>query len=318
LYLDNIEGFPVLFPKSLVYATLTCVAVTAIPAHATETSTSTVPVEISAQEVTRKVNVAGRQHMLSQRMAKASCLMTSDISAERHFEQLTQAHSLFARSDAALRYGDAEIGLGPETRRAVMRALEKVDSPWYRYDRLIRQVVSDRTTDEVDIERLSLVSVEVLRHMNAAVNQTARSYGNVLPDVPLALTITIDVAGRQRMLSQKAMKELCLGYQGTDPAAHLAALEGTISMFDLSLTALQQGFADVGVLAPPNSAIADQLALVRDLWAPIHDQYRSTIERGSVDAVMLEQMAPATDFLLQEMNRAVGMYEADTRMAATH
>jgi hypothetical protein len=273
--------------------------------------------EISAQEVTRKVNVAGRQRMLSQRMAKASCLMTSDIAVERHFEQLTQAHALFSRSDAALRNGDAEIGLGPEQRRAVMRALEEVDGPWYRYDRLIRQVVSERTTDQVDIERLSLVSLEVLRHMNAAVNQTARSYGNVLPDVPLALTITIDVAGRQRMLSQKAMKELCLAHQAADPAAHLGTLQGTIEMFDLSLTALQNGFADVGVLAPPNSDIADQLALVRELWTPIQAQYRAAIEQGIVDHAMLEQMAPATDFLLQEMNRAVGMYEADTRMAAS-
>lgn len=277
-----------------------------------QTDISATSAPISAQEVTRKVNIAGRQRMLSQRMAKASCLMVADVSPERHFDQLTSAHALFQRSDSALRVGDAEFGLGPEQRRAVMRALEKVDSPWYRYNRLLQRVISNRNLDAGSVENLSSVSVEVLRHMNAAVNQTARSYGNVLPDVPMALTITIDVAGRQRMLSQKAMKELCLAYQAADPSAQFGTLSGTIQMFDLSLTALEQGFPDVGVLAPPNPGIAEQVALVRGLWTPIHEQYKSAITSGVVEADLLERMAPATDLLLQEMNRAVGMYEADS------
>ncbi|MGB0499112.1 MAG: type IV pili methyl-accepting chemotaxis transducer N-terminal domain-containing protein [Rubricella sp.] len=267
--------------------------------------------DITALEVTRKVNIAGRQRMLSQRMAKASCMIAAGVDEGTHYDQLTQAYDLFVRSDDALRYGNADMGLGPEQRRAVMRALERIDTPWAGYSRIVEGVIEEGSIERGEVALVSEASVEVLRLMNMAVNQTARSYGDSLPDVPLALTITIDVAGRQRMLSQRAMKELCLLHVTGDAATYGPMLESTMNVFDLSLTALQEGFADVGVMAAPNEEIAAQLAHVRELWTPIFAEFSEAVAEGSVDFEELSLLAQTSDVLLREMNTAVGMYELD-------
>lgn len=263
---------------------------------------------ITAIEVTHKVNIAGRQRMLSQRMAKAACMMSADIGAPQHFQQMSSAYDLFVRSDNALRYGSVEMELPAENRRAVMRALGRIDVPWAGYSNIIEEVMDEGTAAPDEMVILSAASNEVLKFMNMAVNQTARSYGNVLPDVSLSLTITIDVAGRQRMLTQKAMKETCLMFI-TGDEGFAQGLERTISLFDLSLTALEDGFEDVGVMAAPNGEIAQQLAYVRELWTPIHAHLRAASAAGAIDGQTLADLALDTDVLLREMNRAVGMYE---------
>ncbi|MEL6584195.1 MAG: type IV pili methyl-accepting chemotaxis transducer N-terminal domain-containing protein [Pseudomonadota bacterium] len=264
--------------------------------------------DISAEEVTRKVNIAGRQRMLSQRMAKASCMMSQGIGEGTHFDQLTQAYDLFQRSDNALRFGDESMGLTEERRQAVLRALRRIDGPWIGYSNIIEDVIDAGAAEQAEMSDLSDTSLQVLKFMNMAVNQTARSYGNVLPDVPLSLTITIDVAGRQRMLTQKAMKETCLLFL-TGDISHALSLEGTTSLFELSLTALQEGFADVCVMAAPNTEIAEQLALVRNLWEPIRLELDRATLSGRVNREVLTRLARDSDVLLREMNRAVGMYE---------
>lgn len=263
---------------------------------------------ITAAEVTRKVNVAGRQRMLSQRMAKASCLMAAEIDAGTHFTQLTQAYDLFQRSNAALRVGDESMGLGPEQRQAVLRSLQAIDTPWIGYSNIVADVIDAGTAEAGRMETMSEASVSVLTLMNRAVNQTARSYGSVLPDVPMALTITIDVAGRQRMLTQKAMKETCLLYVTGDPA-YARALAGTVGLFDLSLSALQDGFEDVGVMAAPSPMIAGQLGLVRDLWEPMKVEFLTAASEERIPEEALMGLAARSDVLLFEMNKAVGMYE---------
>ena len=154
----------------------------------------------TAIEATRKVNIAGRQRMLSQRMAKAACLMSRDISFASTYDQLTQAYSLFQRSDLALRVGDEELGLSVEGLPAVQNALSAIDGPWATYSSLLETAVDSGLIEQADLESLDAESRAVLKHMNIAVFKTARAYAAVVPQLPLGLAITVDVAGRQRML----------------------------------------------------------------------------------------------------------------------
>ena len=165
---------------------------------------------IKAAEVTRKVNVAGCQRMPLRRMAKASCLMATQIDAGTHFTRLTQAYDLFERSNAALWVGDEAMGFQPEQRQAVLRSLQAIDTLWIGYSNIVTDVIDAGTVEADRMEPMSEASVSVLMLMNRVVNQTARSYGSVLQDVPMALIIIIDVAGHQRRLTQKTMKETCL------------------------------------------------------------------------------------------------------------
>ena len=132
--------------------------------------------DVTAEEATRRVNVAGRQRMLSQRMAKAACLMSTGIAADDHRGQMDAAYALFLQSDAALRVGDPEMGLQEETLNQVLNALSEIDTPWAAYRRVIELAQREGAVPEDRLMPLNATSLEVLRTMNAAVNTTARGY----------------------------------------------------------------------------------------------------------------------------------------------
>ena len=262
-----------------------------------------------AVEAAKKVNVSGRHRMLSQRMAKATCLMARDISFATTFDQLTQSYSLFQRSDVALRSGDAELGLRSEELPEVLEALSAIDQPWANYRTILETAIETGTVDQGGLETLDDQSREVLKYMNMAVFKIARAYANVVPEVPLGLTITIDVAGRQRMLTQKAVKEACLMTFAADPLIYADRLYETIDLFDLSLKALRDGYEDVGVIPAPTREIDRKLLEVAGLWEPV----KAILNRAAQGEVLsdrdLSRVARLSEPLLQTMNEAVGLYE---------
>ncbi|QPH53286.1 type IV pili methyl-accepting chemotaxis transducer N-terminal domain-containing protein [Pontivivens ytuae] len=278
-----------------------------VPTGASADTTSNAPV--TAEEAAYRVNVAGRQRMLSQRMAKAACLASTGIATETHLSQLDAAYDLFQRSDAALRVGDPDFNLPAERYQSVLTALSEIDGPWRAYGRMIDTTIADGSIEEERLMVLDAASVEVLDRMNAAVNRTARAYGDAGPRVPLALTVTVDIAGRQRMLTQRAVKEVCLMQVADNPQDYADRLTRTVEIFDLSLAALQNGLPDAGVLAAPNEEIAGQLAEVDRQWQAVHGIFDRAAAGEVLDADTLADLADRVEPLLAAMHAAVGMYE---------
>jgi hypothetical protein len=268
---------------------------------------------VTAIEAARKVNVSGRQRMLSQRMAKAACLMARDISFATTYDQLTQAYTLFQRSDDALRAGDEQMGLSAEDIPEVVKALSAIDEPWSGYRGILEASVDTGAVLEGELETLDDRSRDVLKYMNIAVFKIARAYADVVESVPLGLTITIDVAGRQRMLTQKAVKEACMMAVSSDPAVHADRLNETMELFDLSLKALRDGYEDVGVIAAPTREIDRKLQEVAGLWEPVKNILRRAAEGQVLSDRDLSRVARMSEPLLQTMNEAVSLYEGTER-----
>lgn len=261
-----------------------------------------------ADDAKRRVNLAGRQRMLSQRMSKAACFILTGVDEDNHRQMLDGAFNLFTTTHDALQFGSEEAGLMVETHLPIIAALGEVDSQWRTYAIELQPIMDGSSIDQDALASLNASGLDVLRTMNATVGKTARTYGESLPDLPLILSITIDLAGRQRMFTQKMSKEFCLIDAGVNIAANTATLAETQSFFNSTLEALISGFPGV-VLEAPNAEIRTKLLEVRDLWAgpnavitavaggaPITDADRATIARD-VEAVLVA------------MNQAVGMYE---------
>ena len=264
---------------------------------------------VTAEEATRKVNIAGRQRMLSQRMAKAACLMSQELSYGSSFDQMTMAYELFERSDHALRHGNSDMGLQPEAMPSVLNALSNIDEHWLQYHVIMEDSIATGNVHANELEALDISGLQVLKFMNIAVFQTARSYANVSPDLPLGVTITVDVAGRQRMLSQRAVKEACMMRVASDPSIYATRLTETVHLFDLSLNALLVGFEPAGVIAAPTTDIENKLKEVRILWNPI----KGMMDRAAAGEILSDAdliwLAAETEPLLRTMNEAVGLYE---------
>ncbi len=127
--------------------------------------------------------------------------------------------------------------------------------------------------------------------------------------------LVINLAGRQRMLSQKAAKEaLSLG-QGTG-AQDRAGLDATVAVFEKTLSALRSGGAapltlDPGgamaVLPPSSEAVGAQLDEVRRHWTA----FRSLLDDPG-DPALRARIAGDSVAVLGAMNKAVGMLQHES------
>lgn len=122
-------------------------------------------------------------------------------------------------------------------------------------------------------------------------------------------SLVINLAGRQRMLSQKLTKELLLfseGYLSVEKTA------GTINVFHDTLNSLQHGgrapldldqtkFAELP--KPKSSEVVDQLLKVDTEWKQFRKSALKILKEK--DTSSLEQIKKSNVSLLEEMNNAV-------------
>ncbi len=135
----------------------------------------------------------------------------------------------------------------------------------------------------------------------------------------------INLAGRQRMLSQKYSKEFLeqvLDQTGSESARGQASGD-TRRLFELTLAALIQGgetFADLAGTASvelppaPSAEIQTQLHDVQTLWAKLVVSADKTLSPGVQPeryAAALAEFKALNPQVLKEMNVAVGMFQAE-------
>ncbi|MEO1423957.1 MAG: type IV pili methyl-accepting chemotaxis transducer N-terminal domain-containing protein [Pseudomonadota bacterium] len=267
---------------------------------------------ISAEEALDRINLTGRQRSLSQRIARAACYISEGIETAAKFDELVGAYDLFVATEDGLRNGDPALGLQAEQFRRVIKALDRIEAPWTTYSTIVSGVMEEAAVEPALLEPLDAASLEVLTFMNIAVSTTARAYGSVTPQIPLSEAITLDIAGRQRTLIMKSVKEACLVRALGPSAERQETLVTTIQNFDLSLSKLKTGFEGLGLTPPPSMEAARQLDVVTDLWQdvkPILDQAATGVRLSDLE---LSRLSRLSNQLYREMNVAVDLYrEAD-------
>jgi hypothetical protein len=141
--------------------------------------------------------------------------------------------------------------------------------------------------------------------------ETVSAYGRVARKGALVsvLTVALNLSGRQRMLTQKMSKEVFLIAYGFDERANRRNLADSIALFDQTLQGLIYGNNDLGLLPAPTAEIKRQLRKVQGLW----DAFRPLLElvaKGGIPGTdTVAQVARQNLPLLEEMNKAVVMYE---------
>ena len=113
---------------------------------------------------------------------------------------------------------------------------------------------------------------------------------------------TINMAGRQRMLSQKIAKEAMLVAANVEQRAQLTK---TMALFENSHSAILNGDKKLGMKAISSPAIIQQMRYVGTLW----QSYKSTINRyiDSNNPNNVAEIYKQSPIILAEMNKAVGM-----------
>jgi len=111
----------------------------------------------------------------------------------------------------------------------------------------------------------------------------------------LKMATDINLAGKQRMLTQKIAKDLLLYQAQIEPKKALKSLASSINLFDKTLKGLYEGDADLKLVGTKLPKIRKQLDIVKSVW----EKAKSLIPKAIKNPI---------DKTKIEMNKAVILY----------
>jgi hypothetical protein len=226
------------------------------------------------------INKAGRQRMLSQRMGKAYLALVEDVEALLAQQVLDRSMALFDRQLVELksfaRAGDL---------RATYVALE---GAWSDYKAALIGSAPSKTGAPVVLA--GAARVLALAHKGTLQYEA-------LSNKPVGKLVNI--AGRQRMLSQRMAKSYLAAVLPVDAPASRQDIAAARQEFVAALEVLRN--------APEaNSKIREQLALGDAQWMLFDHALRKTAPTGTIKP--LSDVFVASENLLEVMDRVTGLY----------
>lgn len=260
---------------------------------------------ITQQQANEQIDLAGRQRMLSQRMAAASCLALTGVDVINQ-RAITQASwEEFDNFLVAIRNGDPGKGWVAAQDADVLSAIEQVEAIWSDARLPILQIAAGDLQLAV-VQEFIAGSQPLLERSDDLVKALSGSFGGVV--IGSSQAETIDIAGRQRMLTQRMLKQACLFAIGYHRDETQAALEDSIDLFDRSLYALSRGDVQAGIMEPPTPELRTQLARIMTLWQTHKSNLSQLVSDKTMNLSYLGKLAEQSDVLLLESNKAVKMY----------
>lgn len=219
---------------------LCVLALSWLPLQLQAQSTPTAAQQMNLQSVAN-VNMAGRQRMLAQRMTKAYLMLGQSIDPEGAQAILQESIRLF---DAQL---DALKSLPPNAAQA--KSLAELDAVWARCKPLLTAYPTKLGAD---------LLYDLSEELQQAAHHVTLGYRNagILP-----LDQLVNLAGRQRMLSQRMMKFYL--YETWDINSAPADMEMHLARAHFTAVLLQM---EKSPLTHPK--IKAQVAELRRVWEP--------------------------------------------------
>ncbi len=256
---------------------------------------------LTSQEMGSVINLSGKQRMLTQKMSKEAFFIAKGVSVDANKAALTKTAALFDKTLKGLINGDSELKLPKTDNPEIITQLNKVSTLWTEFNQSIQAVAGGNTSAEV-LNKIATQNIPLLKNMNKAVQMFAKSSGSKLDP---GMAKTINLAGKQRMLTQKMTKELLMVANNIDADNTKKSLNGTVTLFEKTLTGLVKGDPTLGLPGTKNADIIAQLAVVSKIWA----DYKPVLSAVDTSDAGLKKAEELNIPLLKNMNKAVKMFE---------
>ncbi len=260
------------------------------------------------------LNLSGKQRMLSQKMSKELLLVALETDADKNMKNLAATASLFDKTLKGLRDGDATLKLPSTVSKRIIKQLDKINNEfWQEYYSLIQSVIVAGKVNKTQVEKAAALNPPLLKQMNKCVKLYEKDASKSGLKSNPSLAVSINLAGKQRMLTQKMSKEFLLIAYGFSVDDNKLNLVETSNLFDRTLQGLQSGDSLLDLPGTKNETILAQLSTVGELWT----KFKPVIEDASApqtSTITVEEIKVVADLnlpLLKEMNKAVGMFAAE-------
>jgi len=210
------------------------------------------------------INLSGKERMLTQKMSKEALLIARGVDVDRNREELLESVELFDRILNGLFNGDSRLKLNKTTDKEILSALNGVKREWELFKADILKVSSLDYNKSV-LESIDKRNLKLLNMVNSVV-EMYRDRSGISPK----LAQTINLAGKERMLSQKMAKELLLIANNLKSDKNIQSLKSSGEHFTKTLQNLvkNQDALDRDLLK--------RVAKVQKLWMEYQERLLNT------------------------------------------
>ena len=252
----------------------------------------------------KTINLSGKERMLTQKMTKLALQSTLNIQKDESRKALKKVADLYAKTLTGFKNGDSDLGLEATTNKKVKEQIAVVEKAWKPFYEAVNKIVEGKDKDGKALDYVVKNNEKLLKLSNNLVEayESSNTSINYLEKARLHL---VNVAGRQRMLTQKMTKEKLLLLKGEN--SYAPKLAKSVKLFDSSLTALIKGDKSQNITKPTNEKIIKQLKVVSKLWEELKPLY----EKKKNSPKELATIITKNETLLKEMNAMVKMAEKE-------
>jgi hypothetical protein len=235
------------------------------------------------QNLNDAINKAGRQRMLSQRLAKAYLQIGMGVDLDQSRKILDASAALFDRQLIELKNfkATAEIKDG----------ILKSEKTWLVY----KDLLLGKAANPSDAKQVLQMSDSLLTMADQVTQQLEKQANSAAGKL-------VNIAGRQRMLSQRMAKMYQAIQWEVAEASSMQSLETMRKEFNSNMQLLESN-------ADTTKSIQNELKLARQQWA-----YFDHAIRQPADARMRQQyattVATTSERILQQMDIVTGLYQA--------
>jgi len=259
------------------------------------------------------LNLSGKQRMLSQKMSKEVMLVALDMNAAANLANLEKTSSLFDKTLKGLRNGSKDLRLPATSSKRILRQLNKIDEIWAGFYPIIKEIINSKAVTKEQVAKIASNNLPLLKAMNKGVGlyeKDAKKGG--LKAAP-GLAATLNLSGKQRMLTQKMSKEFLMVAYGHEAEDNKLSLLETYTLFERTLKGLLDGDEVLGLPGTKPQHIRDQLGVVNGLWTEFKPivEYGADHKTTSIPTDKIAVLEKTNLPLLKNMNKAVGMYEKE-------
>jgi len=259
---------------------------------------------MSDKDLAITINLSGKQRMLTQKISKEVMLLKLGIDKENTIKYLKASSALFDKTLKGLIAGDSDLKLVPTKNKKIQAKLQEVKKLWEPFYSRVKDIYNNKASNS-KFKYIEKSNLKLLKTMNQAVFMYAK-LGDKGSN-KLKLANDINLAGKQRMLTQKISKDLLFYQSGLNAKIALKSLQSAIKLFDKTIVGLKQGNKELNIVGTNLPKIVNQLNITQNKWQECKPLIAKALKKKNNQA-LTKNVVECLNITKNEMNKAVVLY----------
>jgi len=243
---------------------------------------------ITTTEIGVVINLAGKQRMLTQKMSKEALLVGKEIDQDKNREALKKSIQLFDKTLKGLINGDRSLRIPKTEDKAIKKELQSITDLWRVFKPFVDKIATG-TFNRTALKAVEMGNIPLLKKMHHIVEMYEKKYQTKKNSKRVT---TINLAGKERMLIQKMIKDLLLIAHNLESNSYMKSLKNDGLFFKNNLFKLINDKE-----AMKNPKIIKELQEIQQLW----NEYQQTIIHTELSKEGIREFNKKEKVFIKEM-----------------